>query len=101
MTPQGSIEFSTLQVLFKDHDDLTYDVSTLEGRKKAATQPYTLKESCNYKIRIEFIVKEDIISGLRCQTTHFRKGIRVSKDIAMLVSNTPPTTHHVRKFLEF
>lgn len=71
---------------FEERDDITYDLSPPGERKSIASQPYTLKESCKYKTMIRFTVKENIISGVKCQVNTFRKGLRIGQQQYMLVS---------------
>ncbi|KAG7505234.1 rho GDP-dissociation inhibitor 1 [Solea senegalensis] len=63
--------------------DLTGD---LEAFKKS---PFTLKEGVEYKMKINFKVNKEIVSGLKYNQDSFRKGIRVEKSTYMVGSYGP------------
>lgn len=63
--------------------DLTGDLATLKD------QVITIKEGCEYKLRVSFRVQNEIVSGLRYFMTTHRKGVRVDKMQQMLGSYGP------------
>ncbi|KAM3597282.1 uncharacterized protein V6R79_002485 [Siganus canaliculatus] len=63
--------------------DLTGD---LEGFKKSS---YVLKEGVEYKMKINFKVNKEIVSGLKYQQHSFRKSVRVDKADYMVGSYGP------------
>uniref|UniRef100_A0A8C6TSM0 Rho GDP-dissociation inhibitor 1 n=1 Tax=Neogobius melanostomus TaxID=47308 RepID=A0A8C6TSM0_9GOBI len=63
--------------------DLTGD---LEGFRK---NPFVLKEGVEYKIKINFKVNKEIVSGLKYTQQTFRKGVKVDKSDYMVGSYGP------------
>jgi len=63
--------------------DLTGDISKL---KKTV---FTIKEGVQYKIRIEFFVQHEIVTGLKYVQKTYRKGIQVDKMTHMVGSYAP------------
>ncbi|KAM6904448.1 rho GDP-dissociation inhibitor 1 [Xenentodon cancila] len=58
----------------------------LENFKK---NPFTLKEGVEYRIKINFKVNKDIVSGLKYNQQTFRKGVKVDKSDYMVGSYGP------------
>lgn len=56
----------------------------LEGLK---SKPFTIKEGAKFRMKANFRVQHEVLSGLKYLQVVKRKGIRVSKDQEMLVSN--------------
>jgi len=69
--------------------DITYKLDEAGALEKLKTQPFTLKEGCNYKISITFRIQHEIVSGLKYVNVVTRHGIKVSRDEAMLGSYAP------------
>ncbi|XP_017283658.1 rho GDP-dissociation inhibitor 1 isoform X2 [Kryptolebias marmoratus] len=63
--------------------DLTGD---LDNFKK---NPFTLKEGVEYRVKINFKVNKDIVSGLKYNQQTFRKGVKVDKTDYMVGSYGP------------
>ncbi|KAJ6017329.1 hypothetical protein N7451_000708 [Penicillium sp. IBT 35674x] len=84
----GSLEFTTFEVIIEDRDDVTYDISTPEGRDNLKGNPFILKEACRYKMRIGVNAKE-LVSGLAYYVAMYRKGFQVSKEKFMFGSLGP------------
>ncbi|XP_034566806.1 rho GDP-dissociation inhibitor 1 [Notolabrus celidotus] len=63
--------------------DLTGD---LDGFKK---KPFVLKEGVDYRIKINFKVNKEIVSGLKYNQTTFRKGVKVDRSDYMVGSYGP------------
>lgn len=63
--------------------DLTGD---LENFRK---NPFVLKEGVDYKIKVNFKVNKEIVSGLKYIQTSFRKGVKVDKSDYMVGSYGP------------
>lgn len=68
--------------------DLTGD---LENFKKA---PFTLKEGVDYRMKINFKVNREIVSGLKYFQNLFRKNVRVDKSQYMVGSYGPRAEEH-------
>lgn len=45
--------------------DIVYDLRPKDAVKNLKNQPFTLKEGCNYKIKITFRIQHEIVSGLK------------------------------------
>jgi len=69
--------------------DLTGDLS------KLVDAPMVVKEGVEFKIKIEFKVQHEIVSGLRYHHAVARKGITVDKQSYMVGSYPPKVEHHV------
>jgi len=84
-----------LRVLFEDRPggDIVYSLDSKEDLEKMKKNPFVLKESCHYKIRVTFKVQHDIVSGLKYVNSVFRK-VRVAKDTQMLGSFGPQAKPH-------
>ncbi|XP_076055658.1 rho GDP-dissociation inhibitor isoform X2 [Oratosquilla oratoria] len=63
--------------------DLTGDISKLKE------QSFTIKEGISYKIRIDFHVQREIVTGLKYVQRTFRSGIPVDKMTHMVGSYAP------------
>jgi len=74
--------------------DIVYPLDSAEELIKMKNTPFTLKESCNYKITVVFKVQHDIVSGLKYVNSVYRKGIRVAKDDQMIGSFGPQAKPH-------
>lgn len=76
-----------LALLVDDRDDrvldLTGDISALKD------QSFTIKEGISYKIRIDFHVQREIVTGLKYIQRTYRKGIQVDKMSHMVGSYAP------------
>jgi Rho GDP-dissociation inhibitor len=85
-----------MRVLFEDRPggDIVYSLDNKEDLDKMKKNPFVLKESCHYKIRVTFKVQHEIVSGLKYVNSVFRKGLRVMKDNQMLGSFGPQAKPH-------
>jgi len=76
-----------LALVVDDRDDrvldLTGDISSLKD------QSFTIKEGISYKIRIDFHVQREIVTGLKYIQRTYRKGIQVDKMSHMVGSYAP------------
>ncbi|XP_054160268.1 rho GDP-dissociation inhibitor 2-like [Oppia nitens] len=77
-----------LALLVEGRPDMVLDLSTgnLEAIKK---QIFTIKEGIQYRIRIDFIVQREIVTGLKYQQKIHRHGIQVEKMNQMVGSYAP------------
>lgn len=86
----ANVKLISYEVTFHDgRKPVIFDISTPEGIKKAKTEGFDLKESEEYKTRLEFTVEGDKISGLYQTQEVFREGRRHSWDANMLISLLP------------
>eukprot|EP00116_Pleurobrachia_bachei_P012238 sb/3472500/ len=90
----GGLEVKILKMTFMSEGrdsidlDLTGDLSSLKE------QCITIKEGCEYKLKFQFTVGNQIVSGLRFQQNISRKGLPVSKLNLMLGSFGPREEPH-------
>lgn len=63
--------------------DLTGDLSSLKDKS------FTIKEGISYKMKIEFHVQREIVTGLKYVQRTYRKGIQVEKMSHMVGSYAP------------
>jgi Rho GDP-dissociation inhibitor len=61
------------------------DVSAPGAVETLKNKPFTIKEGATFRIKVQFEVHHDVLSGLKYLQVVKRKGIRVSKDEEMLV----------------
>ncbi|KAF0308549.1 Rho GDP-dissociation inhibitor 2 [Amphibalanus amphitrite] len=81
-----------LALVVEGRDDVVLDLSgDLETLK---SQTITIKEGIQYRLRIEFHVQRDIVTGLRYTQKTYRKGIQVDKMNQMLGSYGPRKEVH-------
>jgi len=76
-----------LAMVVEGRPDVVLDLSgDLEALKK---QPFTVKEGIQYRIRIDFYVQREIVTGLKYQQKILRHGIQVEKMSQMVGSYAP------------
>ncbi|KAL4968735.1 rho GDP-dissociation inhibitor [Aspergillus stella-maris] len=83
--------------------DVTIDVSAPGAVDSLKDKPFTIKEGARFRIKVNFEVHHDVLSGLKYVQVVKRKGVRVSKDQEMLGSFAPSTTEkpvYEKKFQE-
>lgn len=56
-----------LRIICQDRPggDIVYDLKGKDAVKNLKSTPFTLKEGCNYKIKITFRIQHEIVSGLK------------------------------------
>jgi len=74
--------------------DITFTLDTQASLDAMKHAPFTLKEGCQYKIKVSFKVQHEIVSGLKYVNQVYRKGIRVLREEEMLGSFPPQTKFH-------
>ncbi|OJJ50886.1 hypothetical protein ASPZODRAFT_280989 [Penicilliopsis zonata CBS 506.65] len=72
--------------------DVVIDLASDEAVKTLKEHPFTIKEGATFRIKINFQVNHEVLSGLKYIQVVKRKGVRVSKDEEMLGSYAPSTT---------
>jgi len=79
-----------LALLVDGRPDMVLDLSpdNLETIKK---NTFTIKEGIQYKIRIDFIVQREIVTGLKYQQKIYRHSLQVEKINQMVGSYAPKT----------
>jgi len=79
-----------LALLVEGRNDMVLDLSgDLKSLKKT---PFAIKEGIPYKIRIDFYVQREIVTGLKYVQKIYRQGLRVDKITHMIGSYPPKTT---------
>jgi len=80
----------SLGLIADGRPDVVLDLSegNLETVKKKV---FTIKEGIHYKIRIDFFVQREIVTGLKYQQKIYRHGIQVEKMNQMVGSYAPKT----------
>jgi len=79
-----------LALVVEGREDLVLDLSgSLEDLKK---KPFAIKEGTPYKIRIDFYVQREIVTGLKYVQKICKHGIQVEKMSQMIGSYPPKTT---------
>lgn len=73
-------------------DPVTIDLSSPGAAAKLKDQPFKIKEGAKFTMSAKFKVQHQLLSGLHYVQIVKRKGIRVSKDQEMLVSQLIPIT---------
>ncbi|KAJ3423888.1 hypothetical protein M0813_09749 [Anaeramoeba flamelloides] len=78
-----------LRVIVKDREDIVFEMEPEEKLKDLKKNPFVLKEGCEYRFKIIFIVRKDIVTGLKWMNFVYKKGIRVDKSNEMIGSYAP------------
>lgn len=68
--------------------DITIDLTAPGSLEALRTKPFTIKEGAKFRMKANFKVQHDVLSGLKYLQLVKRKGIRVSKDEEMIVSSS-------------
>ncbi len=76
-----------LILLPEDHEEISFDLS--DNLEKLKDRVVTLKEGSTYRIKLEFYVQRDIISGLRLVQSSYKGPLRTDKSVYMLGSRAP------------
>jgi Rho GDP-dissociation inhibitor len=87
-TDPNRVIVKSLALLADGRPDVVLDLSkgNLEVVKKKL---FTIKEGIHYKIRIDFFVQREIVTGLKYQQKIYRHGIQVEKMNQMVGSYAP------------
>ncbi|KAI1301808.1 Rho GDP-dissociation inhibitor 1 [Halotydeus destructor] len=81
-----------LALMVDGRDDMVLDLSgDLDQFKK---KPFVIKEGVQYKIRIDFYVQREIVTGLKYVQKISRHGLQVEKMSQMIGSYPPKLEHH-------
>ena len=78
--------------------DIEYELDSQQKLAAMKSNPFTLKEKCHYKIKVQFRVQHEIVSGLKYINNVYRKGVRVVKEDEMIGSFGPQSDPHVVVF---
>ena len=64
---------------------MTIDLTAPGSLEAMKSKPFTIKEGAPFRMKANFKVQHDVLSGLKYLQVVKRKGIRVSKDEEMIV----------------
>ena len=76
----------SLALEVKDRPDIVIDLTAPGSVEALKSKPFVIKENAKFRMKAKFKVQHDVLSGLKYLQVVRRKGIRVSKDEEMLVS---------------
>lgn len=66
--------------------DITIDLTAPGSVEALKSKPFTIKEGAKFRMKANFVVQHDVLSGLKYLQVTKRKGIRVAKNEEMIVS---------------
>jgi len=81
--------------------DIIVDLTAPGSVGKLKEKPFTIKEGARFRMKANFVVQHEVLSGLKYIQVVKRKGVRVSKDQEMIGSfapNTQETPQYEKKF---
>jgi len=68
--------------------DITIDLTAPGSVESLKSKPFSIKEGAHFRMKANFVVQHDVLSGLKYLQVVKRKGIKVSKAEEMIVSAT-------------
>ncbi|MCJ1275859.1 hypothetical protein MMC21_003663 [Puttea exsequens] len=74
-----------------ERPDITIDLSARGALETLKSKPFGIKEGAQFRMKANFVVQHDVLSGLKYLQVVKRKGIRVSKAEEMIGSFAPNT----------
>eukprot|EP00128_Syssomonas_multiformis_P008279 Colp12_sorted_trinity150504_noHs@1115 len=84
----------SLSLVVADREDVLLDLTGAD-LSKLKDSPFSIKEGCEYRLRIKFKVQHDVVAGLKYLMVVYRKGVRVDKSEYMVGSYGPQAEPHV------
>lgn len=66
--------------------DITIDLTAPGSLESLKSKPFSIKEGAKFRMKANFVVQHDVLSGLKYIQIVKRKGIRVNKSEEMIVS---------------
>ena len=69
--------------------DITIDLTAPGSVEALKSKPFTIKEGAKFRMKANFVVQHDVLSGLKYLQVTKRKGIRLAKNEEMIVSYFP------------
>ena len=75
----------SLALEVEGREDITIDLAAPGSVEALKTKPFTIKEGAQFRMKANFKVQHDVLSGLKYLQVVKRKGIRVGKDEEMIV----------------
>ena len=83
---------TSLALEVEGRSDIVIDLTVPGSLETLKSKPFTIKEGAQFRMKAQFMVQHEVLSGLKYVQVVKRKGIRVSKDEEMLGSYPPNTT---------
>lgn len=71
-----NVQIKSLSMVVQGRDDVTLDLATDQAIAAAKEKTITIKEGCEYRLKITFMVNADVVSGLKYLQVVKRKGIK-------------------------
>ena len=65
--------------------DITIDLTAPGSVEALKSKPFTIKEGAKFRMKANFVVQHDVLSGLKYLQVTKRKGIRLAKNEEMIV----------------
>ncbi|MDI1486428.1 MAG: rho GDP dissociation inhibitor [Ramalina farinacea] len=81
----------TLAMEAEGRPDINIDLTTPGSLESLKSKPFSIKEAAKFRMKANFVVQHDVLSGLKYLQVVKRKGIRVAKTEEMLGSYAPNT----------
>ncbi|CAD6576241.1 MAG: hypothetical protein ASARMPREDX12_007804 [Alectoria sarmentosa] len=81
----------SLALEVEDRPDITIDLTAPGSVEALKSKPFTIKEGAKFRMKANFVVQHDVLSGLKYLQVTKRKGIRVAKNEEMIGSFAPNT----------
>lgn len=75
----------SLALEVQGRSDITIDLTTPGSVESLRSKPFSIKEGAQFRMKANFVVQHDVLSGLKYLQVVKRKGIRVSKAEEMIV----------------
>ncbi len=75
----------SLALEVEGRDDITIDLTAKGALDKLKSTPFTIKEGARFRMKVQFRVQRQVLSGLKYIQVLKRKGIRMAKDEEMIV----------------
>lgn len=76
----------SLALEVQDRSDITIDLTAPGSLESLKSKPFSIKEGAQFRMKANFVVQHDVLSGLKYLQLVKRKGIRVSKNEEMIAS---------------
>ena len=75
----------SLALEVEGRSDITIDLTAPGSVEALKSKPFTIKEGAKFRMKANFVVQHDVLSGLKYLQVTKRKGIRVAKNEEMIV----------------
>jgi len=79
-------------------DDISIQLDTPAAVETARSKVFTIKEGCDYRLKVTFRVQHEIVTGLKYAHVVKRMGVKVDKSNEMIGSYGPNVEPYEKKF---